>query len=75
MQKNIASTVAPGASAAGEILTDPQAAQLLSVEQRTLREWRVKRGLPHMRITAKVIRYRRSDIERWLDRRRVAMAA
>ncbi|HEX3716938.1 MAG TPA: helix-turn-helix domain-containing protein [Verrucomicrobiae bacterium] len=57
------------------ILTDGQAAALLSIESRTLRLWRKSRGLPHIRISSRVIRYRRSDIEEWLARRRVAIAA
>lgn len=58
-----------------ELLTDAQAAILLGVEPRTLRLWRNTRGLPHIKITPKVIRYRRSDIEAWLDRSRTVIAA
>lgn len=56
-----------------ELLTDPQAAELLAVEPRTLRLWRHTRGLPHIRITSKVIRYRRSDLNAWLGRHFVAV--
>jgi excisionase family DNA binding protein len=67
MTKRIA--VAPPATpAAADLLTDEQAAALLSVEPRTLRLWRHTRGLPHIRLTSKVIRYRRSDINGWLAR-------
>jgi excisionase family DNA binding protein len=55
-----------------ELLTDRQAAEILAVEPRTLRLWRHTRGLPHIRITSKVIRYRRSDLDGWLNRHRVA---
>jgi excisionase family DNA binding protein len=58
-----------------DILTETEAASLLSLEPRTLRVWRAKRAIPFLRITAKVIRYRRSDIDGWLLRHRVAVAA
>ena len=58
---------------AGELLTDAQAAAILSVEPRTLRLWRHTRGLPHIRITSKVIRYRRPDLDAWLGRHYVAI--
>jgi len=58
-----------------DILDDKQAAALLHTNPRTLRLWRSTRGLPFIRITSKVIRYRRADIDEWLARRRVAIAA
>jgi excisionase family DNA binding protein len=54
------------AAEAAQILTDETAATLLGVEARTIREWRVRRGLPFVRITPKVIRIRRPDLDRWL---------
>ena len=68
-------TQTPAAPPAADLLTDAQAAELFSVEPRTLRLWRHTRGLPHIRITSKVIRYRRSDLAEWLARRRVQIAA
>ena len=68
-------TQPPEVKPAGELLTDAQAAALLSVEPRTLRLWRHTRGLPHIRVTSKVIRYRRHDIDAWLARRFVAISA
>jgi excisionase family DNA binding protein len=56
-----------------DLLTDAQAAALLSVEPRTLRLWRATRGLPHIRLTSKVIRYRKSDLDAWLARHLVAI--
>jgi hypothetical protein len=55
------------------IFTDKQAAEFLQIESRTLRLWRQKLGLPHIRITQKTLRYRRADLEQWLGRRRVAI--
>lgn len=54
-------------SANPEIFNDPQAAKFLGVKVRTLREWRLRRGLPHIKITSKVVRYRLSDLQSWLD--------
>ena len=57
-----------------DLLTDKQAAEILAVEPRTLRLWRNTRGLPFLKITPRVVRYRRSDIEAWLDRVRKVIA-
>jgi len=55
------------------VLDDGQLSALLNTNPRTLRLWRHTRGLPYIRITSKVIRYRRADIDEWLAQRRVAM--
>lgn len=62
-------------SSPGDLLTDEQAAAILSVEPRTLRLWRHTRGLPHLKLTSKVIRYRRSDLDAWLNRSRTVISA
>lgn len=59
----------------GDLLDDAQAAAFLSITSRTLRLWRQTQGLPHFKITAKIIRYRRSDLDAWVNRRRTAVAA
>ena len=56
-----------------EILDDNSAAVYIGVEPRTVRSWRTHRGLPFIRITGKVIRIRRADLDEWLARHRVAM--
>jgi DNA-binding transcriptional MerR regulator len=57
-----------------DLLDDPQAAAFLNITQRTLRLWRRTRGVPHLKITAKVIRYHRSDLATWVNRcRKVVM--
>lgn len=61
------------AAEAAQILTDETAATLLGVEARTIREWRVRRGLPFCRITPKVIRIRRADLDRWIARHSVSI--
>lgn len=63
-------TVSP--ADAGQILTDDTAAALLGVEARTIREWRTRRGLPFIRITSKIIRIRRPDLDKWIGQHRVA---
>ena len=59
---------------ADSLLTDAQAAELLAVQPRTLRLWRTTRALPFLRITSKVIRYKRTDLETWLDRTRTVIS-
>ncbi len=57
-----------------EILDDASAAAYIgSITARTIRNWRTHRGLPFIRITAKVIRIRRSELDEWLERHRVGM--
>jgi excisionase family DNA binding protein len=58
-----------------DILTEKDVANILSVKPRTVRLWRHSRGLPFIKITTKEIRFRRADIDEWLERRRVAMVA
>ena len=45
------------------------------VTPRAVRDWRNKRGLPFLRITAKVVRIRRSDLDDWLASHRRAIVA
>jgi hypothetical protein len=56
-----------------DLLTDEQAAAILSVEPRTLRLWRNTRNLPFLKLTPRVIRYRLSDLQAWLDRSRTVI--
>lgn len=53
-----------------ELLTDEQAASLLNIERQTLAVWRSsgRHSLPFVRV-GRCIRYRRSDLEKWLDQR------
>ena len=71
MSNTIAVTTANG----GEYLTDSDLATLLAVKERTLRLWRNTRSLPFIRVSSRVIRYRRTDVDQWMARRRVAIAA
>jgi len=57
-----------------EIFDDDSAAAYIGgITARTIRNWRSHRGLPFIRITSKVIRIRRADLDEWLARHRVAM--
>ena len=57
----------------GELLTTEQAARLLDVRPGTLEVWRnAKRyGLPYIRV-GRNVRYRRSDLVKFLEQRTVA---
>lgn len=57
-----------------EIFDDIAAARYIGIKPRTLRAWRNSRQLPFLRVTARVIRFRKTDLDLWLDRTRVAMA-
>lgn len=62
-----------GQNPVADILTDEQAGILLAVEPRTIRDWRTRRGLPFVRLTAKVVRIRRADLDKWISRHQVAI--
>jgi hypothetical protein len=70
-----ASTQSQPANNSGALLNDTQAAAFFGVEPRTLRLWRVTRGLPYIRLTSKVVRYRQPDLDAWADRHRNAAIA
>ena len=59
---------------AAAIFDDAQAAEYVGgISARAIREWRVRRGLPYLRLTAKVVRIRKTDLDRWLSQHRVAV--
>ena len=58
-----------------ELLDDAGAAAFLLTKPRTLRLWRRTRGLPFIRLTSKVIRYCKRDLNGWLDRHSVSITA
>lgn len=51
-----------------DLLSEPQAAEYLHQQPRTVRLWRAKRGLPHLKVTNKVVLYRRAELDLWLNR-------
>lgn len=57
-----------------ELFTDETAAAYIGgIEPRTIRSFRMSRGLPFVRITPKVVRIRRADLDKWLARHQVAI--
>jgi len=59
-----------------EFFDDAGAAKYVGgIESRTIRDWRTKRGLPFLKLTAKVVRIRRADLDQWLANHRVAISA
>jgi hypothetical protein len=57
---------------AAEYLDEKGAAILLGVKPRTVRALRAERGLPCLKISNKILRFRRADIEDWILKFRVA---
>ena len=51
-----------------EIFDDKQAAEYIGgVKARAVREWRALRGLPYIKISDKVMRIRKTELDAWLD--------
>lgn len=51
-----------------EFLTTKQVAELLSVSERTVREWATEgrtNPIPCMRLSARVLRFERQAVEKW----------
>lgn len=56
-----------------QLLTDLQVADEYGINVLTLRDWRWLRvGLPYVKV-GRAVRYRRTDIERYLDEHTVAV--
>jgi excisionase family DNA binding protein len=62
-----------GQPAESDWLSETQVAELLTVKPRTVRGWRMSRGLPYVRISGKTTRIRRGDLEQWLAAQKVAI--
>src|SRR5579859_4949344 len=55
-----------------ELLNEAQTAELLGVAPGTLTDWRGQRiGPPWVKMTNRLIRYRRADVEKWLSDRTI----
>jgi len=55
-----------------EGLTEGSAGKLIGVKNHTMRKWRQQRtGPDYYGISARCVRYRRADVLRWLESRRV----
>jgi predicted DNA-binding transcriptional regulator AlpA len=58
-----------------ELLTHEQLSQILGLRPRTLKRYRLERGMPYIKLSARVIRYRRGDIDRWAEEHSQAIHA
>jgi hypothetical protein len=72
VKHNKVSTVADPTA---EVFDDAGACAFLVTNPRMLRKMRGEYALPFIRISTKSLRYRRKDLEEWLSRRRVQIAA
>lgn len=62
----------PPALESKELLTEIEAALILGLKPQTLSLWRCQKryGLPYVRV-GRLVRYRRADLEKWLESRLV----
>jgi excisionase family DNA binding protein len=59
-------------SVTDELLRVPEAARMLSLKPATVRAWLLRRKLPFVRLSARAVRLRQSDIERLITERTVS---
>jgi len=63
-------------SADDRLLPPREAAEYLGVGLIALRDWRYRRiGPPYIRLGHRTVRYRKSDLDAWLERQRVVMGS
>jgi len=55
------------------VMNEAECADYLRQKPRTIRLWRKRRGLPFIKLTSKVVLFRRPDVDGWLAQHRVAM--
>jgi predicted DNA-binding transcriptional regulator AlpA len=61
-------------AAGSELMTTEEVAQLLGVDPSSVRRWRTatpRHGPAFIRLSERIVKYRREDVERWLASRRV----
>jgi predicted DNA-binding transcriptional regulator AlpA len=59
-----------GLSEGQRLLTDIDVARITGLSRNTLAQWRSKRcGIPFIKLSRNVVRYRRHDLEEWLNSR------
>lgn len=60
----------PPAELTARLLTAADVAQVTGLSVETLAQWRSqRRGIPFVKISRNVVRYRQRDLEAWLDER------
>jgi hypothetical protein len=65
---------APFVNDPDELLTEVQAAKVLSLSSRTLQAWRIRSFGPSFVRAGRAIRYRRRDLNSWMDANTVPAA-
>ncbi len=58
-----------------ELLTEAEVAKIFRLQPRMMKEWRAYRGLPFIKLSAKVVRFRRKDVREWVAQHRVNQKA
>lgn len=56
-----------------DLLDYEQAAAFLGVRRGTLYSWVSTKRIPHLRLSGRLVRFDRAELQRWLDQRRVAV--
>jgi excisionase family DNA binding protein len=56
------------------LLNYGQASQLLNVKVNTLYAWVSRKAIPFVRLSPRVVRFRRAEIDRWMSERSVRPA-
>jgi predicted DNA-binding transcriptional regulator AlpA len=69
MKKPRPAKQATSAAAANTLLNSEDAAQILGCSARTLASWRIAGDGPKFVAVGRLIRYRRGDLEEWLQSR------
>jgi len=56
------------------LLTPSEVAQITGLSVETLAQWRSqRRGIPFVKVSRNCVRYRQSDLDRWLEERIVSV--
>lgn len=73
MNKNQVNTATKPTSTNHQLLNEKQAADLLCYSVRALQNWRHRGGGPDfVKVSARSVRYRRADLEKWIADRTVS---
>jgi predicted DNA-binding transcriptional regulator AlpA len=60
----------PGSVASPRLLTAEDVAQIIGLSPETLAQWRSqRRGIPFLKLSRNVVRYRQADLDAWLAER------
>ena len=58
-----------------KLITYTEAAELIGVQQGTLYSMVSRRQIPHIRLSARLVRFDQDELAAWIDARRVAVPA